>query len=119
MTVTKLTHYVKRGDTPRLRWALDRDLTGVTLVKVLVRAVTGTAALELATGAEVDNAVTGIVAQRIVALDWGSGKFETDLAVCHVYFVEIETTHPDSGVLTHPSSYLDQYARIIVLEDLG
>lgn len=108
-------HIVNRGDTPRLRWALDRDLTGTTSQTLLLRE-SGAAVIVALTGALViDDPAAGIVAYKVQDADWGAGK----LAAKKTYWVKVETVHPTLGRLTHPNTWTPQFEKIVVLDDLG
>lgn len=109
-------HVIKRGDTPRLRWSLDRDLTGTESATLRVRPEGGSVSFSRAM--VIDDMDTGIVAYKMLATDWGPGKFETDLLVADVYKVEVETVHPTLGTLTHPSVYSPEHDKIVVQADL-
>lgn len=100
-------HHIKRGDTVTLRWNLGRDLTGVTVARVIIAAEPGEVPVIDRSGVIDTPASDGVVSLGITTADYGVGLLEAGKR----YLVEVEAdgiTHPDQG-----------YEQLKIIADLG
>lgn len=102
---------VKRGDAKVLRIGLQRDLTGVSSVRLFVAEKPGQTLVLDRAGVVVDEA-SGEVTFTLTADDYGEGKLEAGGA----YIGEVQTL---PGPLTHPDSATAPYIELDVVADLA
>jgi hypothetical protein len=105
-----MAHTVKRGDAKTLRWNLGRDLTAVSIARVIIAPSPGATPAVDRNGVIDAPPTAGIVSLALAAGDYAANK----LVAGKDYYVEIETS---PGPLTHPDTGL--YERLSVVQDLG
>lgn len=105
---------VKEGDSKRLVFDLDRDLTGVTAARVVIASEPGATPAVDRSGVIETPVTGGLVSLTLAPADYGVGKLEAG----KYYKLEIETTSP-SGTLTHPDDFRTPFLVIHVVADLA